>query len=68
MNNHFTGYYIECLRELLKSLDVQDVELFLERLTLKNCRKLGLDYILRNNVNEKKLMNCKDCPLGRNTD
>jgi hypothetical protein len=37
-------YYIECLRVLLKALDIQDIEIFLERLTLENCRKLGSAY------------------------
>jgi hypothetical protein len=44
MENQMEKFYIECITSLLIGLEIEQIEKFMERLTPKNCFKLGTDY------------------------
>lgn len=37
-------FYLECIRNLLIGLDIQEIDRFMERLNPENCLKLGKAY------------------------
>jgi hypothetical protein len=39
-------FYLECIRNLLVGLQIQQIDLFMSKLTPENCYKLGMTYNL----------------------
>lgn len=42
--NELEIFYLHCIRNLLKGLDIQEIDRFMERLNPENCLKLGIVY------------------------
>jgi hypothetical protein len=40
------SFYTECIRSLLIGLEIQQIDLFMSKLTPENCYKLGMTYNL----------------------
>jgi hypothetical protein len=37
-------YYLKCIQNLLEGLDIQNVDTFMEHVTIENCRNMGIAY------------------------